>query len=62
MFRTLPREGIVEISMMIEGSELAIERLYRGSILNHNSFIIGDVCHLSGRCSDIVTVFMMSWH
>jgi CRP-like cAMP-binding protein len=46
------KSGIVEILVRVEGYELAIERLYRGSIINHNAFLIGDICDISARCID----------
>jgi len=46
------KSGIVEILVRVEGYELAVERLYRGSIINHNAFLIGDICDISARCID----------
>ena len=48
----LVKSGIIEILVKVEGYELAIERLFRGSIINHNAFLIGDVCDISARCID----------
>jgi CRP-like cAMP-binding protein len=54
------KSGIIEISVMIEGSSLAIERLYRGSVINHNAFLIDDICDVSGHCIDTLTLFYMT--
>lgn len=55
------KNGIVEISVKVEEAQIALERLYRGSVINHNAFLIGDLCHVSGRCIDTMTLFYMSF-
>ena len=55
------KSGIVEILVKVEGFEIAIERLYRGSIINHNAFLIGDICDISGRCIDTQTIFFLTF-
>ncbi len=55
------KSGIIEILVRVEGYELAIERLYRGSIINHNAFLIGDVCDISARCIDTQTLFYLPY-
>jgi signal-transduction protein with cAMP-binding, CBS, and nucleotidyltransferase domain len=57
----LVKSGIIEILVRVEGYQLAIERLYRGSIINHNAFLIGDVCDISARCIDTQTLFYLSY-
>jgi hypothetical protein len=57
----LVKSGIIERLVRVEGFELAIERLYRGSIINHNAFLIGDVCDISARCIDTQTLFYLSY-
>lgn len=54
------KSGIIEVTVNIEGSQLAIERLYRGSVINHNAFLIGDICDVSGHCIDTLTIFYMT--
>jgi CRP-like cAMP-binding protein len=34
-----------------------IERLYRGSIVNHNSFLMNDELDTDARCTSTVTVY-----
>ena len=55
------KSGIIEVTVMIEGSSLAIERLYRGSVINHNAFLIDDICDVSGHCIDTLTLFYMTY-
>lgn len=55
------KSGIIEISVTVEGAALAIERLYRGSIINPNAFLIGDFCDVSGRCIDTLTMFYLTY-
>lgn len=55
------KSGIIEVTVTIEGSSLAIERLYRGSIINHNAFLIDDICDVSGHCIDTLTLFYMTY-
>ena len=56
------KSGIIEVTVKIEGSEIAIERLYRGSIINHNAFLIADYVDVSGRCLDTLTLVHISRH
>ena len=55
------KNGIVEVTVRIEKTEVAIERLYRGSVINHNAFLIGDVCHVSARCIETLTLFYVTY-
>ncbi len=45
----------------MEGFEIAVERLYRGSIINPNAYLIGDICDISGRCVDTQTIFFLTF-
>jgi hypothetical protein len=36
------KSGIVEITIKVEGFNMAVERLYRGSVFNHRSFLLND--------------------
>ncbi len=36
------KSGIVEITVKVEGFNMAVERLYRGSVFNHRSFLLND--------------------
>lgn len=52
--------GMVEIyTMMDRGVEFVIERLYRGSIINHRSFITEDKIDVNARCFMPVTLFFI---
>ena len=45
------QSGVVEITHFMKGSkdkEFLIERLYRGSIINHNSFLLNDGIDTNG--------------
>lgn len=45
------KNGILEITVKVDGVSLQIERLYRGSILNHRAFLVGDVSDIKAKCS-----------
>jgi CRP-like cAMP-binding protein len=56
------QNGMVEIyTTMDNGVEFVIERLYRGSVINHRSFIIEDKIDVSARCQMPVTLFYIQW-
>lgn len=40
-----------------EEHEFIIERLYRGSLVNHNSFLMNDELDTDARCSTTVTAY-----
>jgi len=44
-----------------EGEPFNIERLYRGSILNHHSFLLADENDTNARCASTVSVFMLAY-
>jgi hypothetical protein len=53
---------MVEVyTSMDNGVEFVIERLYRGSVINHRSFIIEDKIDISARCQMPVTLFYILW-
>jgi hypothetical protein len=44
--------GVIEIiSTMDSGVDFEIERLYRGSVINHRSFLLSDEIDVQGRTS-----------
>lgn len=52
--------GMVEIyTQMDRGVEFVIERLYRGSVINHRSFITEDKIDINARCFMPVTLFFI---
>jgi CRP-like cAMP-binding protein len=54
--------GMVEIyTTMDNGVEFVLERLYRGSIINHHSFITEDKIDVNARCQMPVTLFYITW-
>lgn len=56
------QNGMVEIfTTMDNGVEFVIERLYRGSVINHRSFIIEDKIDVNARCQMPVTLFYILW-
>lgn len=44
------KNGIVEITVKVDGVKLLVEKLYRGSIMNHRSFLVGDVSDVQASC------------
>ena len=46
---------------MDRGVEFVIERLYRGSVINHRSFITEDKIDVSARCFMPVTLFFIEF-
>ena len=46
---------------MDNGVEFVIERLYRGSVINHRSFITEDKIDVNARCQMPVTLFYILW-
>lgn len=52
------QNGMVEIyTTMDNGVEFVIEQLYRGSVINHRSFITEDKIDVNARCNMPVTLF-----
>lgn len=52
------QSGIVEICHTQDnGEEFIIEKLYRGSVINHNSFLMNDDIDTDARCKSTVTLF-----
>ncbi len=46
------KNGTLEIFIKIDNYYLCIERLFRGSILNHHAFIVDDINDAKIVCSD----------
>ena len=46
---------------MDNGVEFVIERLYRGSVINHRSFITEDRIDVNARCQMPVTLYYLRW-
>ena len=55
------QSGIVDVMHYCEGEAFNIERLYRGSILNHHSFLLADQNDTNAKCASTVTVFMLAY-
>ena len=55
------QSGLVEVRHYMErkynGEEFVIEKLYRGSIVNHNSFLMNDGIDTDAICRTVVTVY-----
>ena len=54
------QSGLVEVvhNMDVKSKkEFVIERLYRGSVINHNSFLMNDGIDTDAKCKTIVSVF-----
>jgi CRP-like cAMP-binding protein len=52
---------MVEIyTTMDNGVDFIIERLYRGSIINHRSFLLRDKLDVNARCATPVSIYSVS--
>jgi len=55
------QSGLVEVRHYMDkkynGDEFVIEKLYRGSIVNHNSFLMNDGIDTDAICRTVVTVY-----
>lgn len=50
--------GVIEIvSTMDSGVDFEIERLYRGSVINHRSFLLNDEIDVTGKTSSNAQLF-----
>ena len=54
------KSGIVEITVKIEGFNMAVERLYRGSVFNHKSFLLADLTATTALCTQSMTLFYLT--
>ena len=55
------QSGMVEITHSAEGEPFIIERLYRGSIINHRSFLLNDDNDTDGKCATTVSAFALDY-
>ena len=58
------QSGLVEICHNLEKKngeekEFVIERLYRGSVVNHNSFLMNDGIDTYAKCKQTVSVYVI---
>ena len=53
--------GVVEILTTIDGVEFSIEKLYRGSVINHKSFLFKERIECSARCCEPVTLLYLNF-
>jgi len=52
------QNGMVEIYTTMEGGvDFVIERLYRGSVMNHRSFLFLDRIDVCARCATPVSLY-----
>ena len=55
------QNGMVEIyTTMDNGIDLVLERLYRGSVMNHQSFLLEDQIDVYARCATPVSVYYIT--
>ena len=55
------QSGLVEIVHKLDkGDEFVIERLYRGSVINHNSFLMNDGIDTDAKCKETVSLFYIN--
>lgn len=52
---------MVEIEHTVEGESFVIEKLTRGCILNHRSFLLEDENDCNARCATTVTVYALEF-
>lgn len=55
------KNGVLEVRVKVDQIDICIERLFRGSILNHRAFLVGDVSDVKARCFQNMTVFSMTY-
>ena len=55
------QSGSVDIMHTVEGEPFAIERLYRGSIMNHHSFLLNDENDTNAKCVTTVSAFILKF-
>lgn len=55
------QSGVVEVTHYAEGESFIIEKLYRGSIINHRSFLLEDDNDSDGKCGSTVSVFYLEY-
>lgn len=56
------QSGVVQITHYVEGEPFIIERLYRGSIINHRSFLLNDDNDTDGICATLVSAFALDYN
>ena len=55
------QNGVVEVTTEIDGIEFVIERLYRGSVINHRSFLLADNIDSGAKCATPVTLLYLTF-
>lgn len=48
------------VNRTLDGEEFVIEKLFRGSIINHNSFLMEDMIDTDFICRTTVSYFMLT--
>jgi CRP-like cAMP-binding protein len=55
------QSGLVEIThQMDNGDEFVIERLMRGSVVNHNSFLMNDGIDTDAKCRTAISLYYIT--
>jgi CRP-like cAMP-binding protein len=55
------QSGMVEVVHTLDkGQEFVIDRLYRHSVVNQNSFILNDGIDTDAKCKTVVTVYKIN--
>jgi hypothetical protein len=55
------QSGFVEVTHSVEGESFVIEKLHRGSVINHRSFLLADDNDTDGKCGSTVSVFYLEY-
>lgn len=50
--------GVVEVYIVMDkGVEFVVDRLYKGSVINHRAFLFNDIIDTYARCASMVSLF-----
>jgi hypothetical protein len=49
------------VTHIAEGEQFIVEKLYRGSIINHRSFLLADDNDTDGKCGSTVSLYTLDY-
>jgi hypothetical protein len=55
------KNGVLEIYVSVDHVTMCVERLYRGSIMNHRAFLVGDRSDIKAKCAQTQTLFFLTF-
>lgn len=53
--------GFIEVTHYVENEPFVLEKLQRGSIINHRSFLLADENDTDGRCGSTVSAYILEY-